>query len=88
LYSSTYRSKVSLEKQTEMLKDVYGMMGKLGSAKFISYKEYVYKYVFYAKKNQIEADVALVIDKDLKLSYLSFDAIGGKGDPPPAAKKK
>lgn len=87
LYSPTYQSQVSLEKQTKMLKDIYGMMGKLASAKFISYKEYAYKYIFYAKKNQIEADVTLVVDKNSKFSYLSFDAIGGKGDPPPAAKE-
>ena len=88
LYSSGYKAKMTLANQIEMLKDIYGMMGKLKSAKFISYKEYVYKYIFYANKNQKEAAVTIVIDKDLKFNYLTFDSIGGTGDPPRAARQQ
>jgi len=68
------------------MKETFGMMGKLKSIKFISYKDYVYKYIFYAKANQIEGDVTIVVNKDYQLGYLVFNSIGGAGDPPPAAK--
>ena len=85
LYSQAYQQKSSLSNLTRSMKDVYGMMGKLKSIKFISYKDYVYKYIFYAKANQIEADVSIVVNKDGQLGYLNFDSIGGTGDPPPMA---
>jgi hypothetical protein len=88
LYAPAYKQKVSLEWLTNQMMETFGMMGKLKSTKFVSYKDYVYKYIFYAKANQIEADVTIVVNKDYQLSYLVFDSIGGTGDPPPAAKGK
>jgi len=85
LYTLGYRQRVTLEAVTEQIKRAYDMMGKLKSIKFISYKDYVYKYVFYSKANQIEGDVSIVVSKDYQLGYLSFDRIGGTGDPPPMA---
>jgi hypothetical protein len=86
LYAPAYKQKVSLDGLTNRMKETFGMMGKLKSVNFISYKDYVYKYLFYAKSNQIEADVTLVVIKDYKLGYLVFDSIGGTGDPPKSAK--
>ncbi|MFD0942032.1 hypothetical protein [Pedobacter boryungensis] len=86
LYASVYKQKVPLETVTAQMKEVFGMMGKLKSIKFISYKDYVYKYIFYAKTNLIEADVSIVINKDYQFGYLGFESIGGTGDPPKAGK--
>lgn len=86
LYTSAYKQKVTLEQLTSNMKNVYGMMGKLKSIKFVSYKDHVYKYIFYSKANKIEADVSIVLSKDYQLGYLSFDRIGGTGDPPPMGK--
>ncbi|MFA6277594.1 MAG: hypothetical protein WC622_12635 [Pedobacter sp.] len=86
LYAPVYKQKVSLEWVTNQMKETFGMMGKLKSIKFISYKDYVYKYIFYAKANQIEGNVIIIVNKDYQLGYLVFDSIGGTGDPPPAAK--
>lgn len=85
LYTLGYKQKVSEESVTRQMKDVYNMMGKLKSIKFVSYKDYVYKYIFYSKANHIEGDVSIVVSKDYQLGYLSFERIGGTGDPPPMA---
>ncbi len=85
LYTLGYKQRVTLEDVTEQMKRAYGMMGKLKSIRFISYKDYVYKYVFYAKTNHIEGDVSIVVSKDYQLGYLKFDRIGGTGDPPKMA---
>ncbi|TCC92318.1 hypothetical protein EZ428_11370 [Pedobacter frigiditerrae] len=85
LYTLGYRQKVSEESVTKQMKEVYNMMGKLKSVKFVSYKDYVYKYIFYSKANHIEGDVSIVVSKDYQLGYLSFDRIGGTGDAPPMA---
>lgn len=85
LYTLGYRQRVTVEAVTEQMKRVYKMMGKLKSIKFVSYKDYVYKYSFYSKANQIEGDVSIVVSTDYQLGYLSFDRIGGTGDPPPMA---
>ena len=87
LYTSSYRQKVSIETVAKQIKGIFGMTGKLKSIKFISYKDHVYKYVFYSKENQIESDVSIVVSKDYQLGYLGFDSIGGTGDPPPMSKQ-
>ncbi|RZL49376.1 MAG: hypothetical protein EOP00_07170 [Pedobacter sp.] len=85
LYTLGYKQKVSEGVVTKQMKEVYNMMGKLKSIKFVSYKDYVYKYTFYSKANHIEGDVSIVVSKDYQLGYLSFDSIGGTDDPPPIA---
>lgn len=87
LYTLGYKQKVSKEAVSKQIEGIFGMTGKLKSIKFISYKNGVYQYIFYSKANQIESDVSIVISKDYQLGYLSFDRIGGTGDPPPMSKQ-
>lgn len=80
-------SSASKQRFTAMLKDAYGMMGKLKSAKVKSVHGQTYQYIFFSKKNEIESDVTFKLDENLKFISFSFDNIGGKGDPPPMASK-
>ncbi len=84
LYAPFYKDKVSLDILTKNMKMVYGMMmGEIKGIKFISFNGQYYKFILYAKSNQIEADVTLVVDSEYKFRYFNFDGIGGRGNPPP-----
>jgi hypothetical protein len=86
LYSPFYQKRVALPILTENMKRAYDLMGKLKSFKLISFKDHVYRYVLYAKANQVSAEVTLVVDKNFQLNYFTIDQIGGQGDPPPMEK--
>ncbi len=86
LYAPFYRDKVRLDIFTKNMKMVYGMMmGEIREIKFISFNGQYYKFILFAKSNQIEADVTLVVDSEYKFRYFNFDGIGGRGNPPPVA---
>lgn len=85
LYAPFYKDKVSLETLAKNMKMVYGMMGNIKKIKFISFNGQYYKYVLYARSNEIEADVTIVVDGEYKFRYFNFDSIGGRGNPPPVA---
>ncbi len=85
LYASFYRDKVTLDVLSKNMKMAYGMMGNIKTVKFISFNGQYYKFILYAKSNQIEADVTIVVDSEYKFRYFNFDNIGGRGNPPPVA---
>lgn len=85
LYASFYKDKVDLGKFTKSLSTIFQLMGPIKSFKYVSFNGQYYKYLFFGQ-NAVEADVIIVVDVDNKFRYLNFEAIGGKGDPPPIGK--
>ena len=86
--SPGYQQKVSNKAMQTYLNQIYGMAGKFKSAKFKTFTDFTYTYFLVAKSEDVNADFQFIIDKDNKIDYLNFKAIGGNGNPPPGVKFK
>ncbi|MGY0035169.1 DUF3887 domain-containing protein [Pedobacter sp. NJ-S-72] len=82
-FSSKYQKKITKKELVSYLKQIKGMTGGFRSASFLARSYRVYNYFLKAKIEGISAEFQFSTDQDNKIDFISFQRIGGTGNPPP-----